>query len=198
MQIHIVILFIYSFLLQDQNLQEGDIIFQTSQGSLGEAIQIATHSPYSHVGIIFKKENQFMVLEAVQPVQIIPLRSWINRGKGGKYVIKRLKNAHKVLDSSVLGKMKQIGKTYLGRNYDIYFEWTDQRLYCSELVWKIYKEATGLEIGQLKPLKEFDLASEAVRRKLKEHYGKNIPLDEKIISPEALFQSDLLETVTLQ
>ena len=29
-------------------------------------------------------------------------------------------------------------------------------MYCSELVWKIYNDATGIEIGALKELKDFD------------------------------------------
>ena len=35
-------------------IKEGDIIFQTSTSSQSKAIQLATHSKYSHVGIIFK------------------------------------------------------------------------------------------------------------------------------------------------
>ena len=53
--------------------------------------------------------------------------------------------------------MKSIGKKYNGKNYDIYFEWSDDRIYCSELVWKMYKEATGIEIGEIQKLSDFDL-----------------------------------------
>ncbi len=198
MDIIVGILF-YLFASQSTpDLQEGDIIFQTSQGSLSKAIQLATKSEYSHVGIIFKQGAQYMVFEAVQPVKLTPLTEWIARGKDHHYVVKRLKNASKLLDKTTLDGMKEVGKRYIGKNYDIYFAWSDERLYCSELVWKIYKEATGLEIGALKTLKEFDLQPIAVKQMLKEHYGKNIPLDEKIISPDAMFQSDLLETVINQ
>ena len=199
MQITIFV-FLFSILIEQNppSFQEGDIIFQTSVGSLSSAIQIATHSQYSHVGIIFKQGNQLMVLEAIQPVQVTPLQAWIERGKGEHYVVKRLKNVNKILNKNVLEKMKSIGKRYLGKDYDIYFEWTDERFYCSELVWKIYQEATGIEIGQLKALKDFDLTSETVRKKLREHYGNQIPYNEKIISPDAMFQSDLLEVVVNQ
>lgn len=202
MQTLILILSFYFFANQQDtqkyDFQEGDIIFQTSEGSLSKAIQLATHSKYSHVGIIFKQDDQYMVLEAIQPVQVTPLEEWIGRGKGSHYVVKRLKNANKLLTDAVIDKMKGVGKKYVGKNYDIYFAWTDERLYCSELVWKIYKQALGIEIGTLKSLKEFDLNPVAVKQKLKEHYGTNIPLDEKIISPDAMFQSDLLELVDSQ
>lgn len=45
--------------------------------------------------------------------------------------------------------MKQIGEKFKGKPYDIYFEWSDDKIYCSELVWKIYKHALDIEIGQL-------------------------------------------------
>ena len=81
------------------------------------------------------------------------------------------------------------------KDYDLYFEWSDEKIYCSELVWKIYKEALGIEIGELETLKDFDLSNEIVNKKVRERYGDNIPLDEKVISPAAMFNSDKLETV---
>ena len=84
---------------------------------------------------------------------------------------------------------------YLNKNYDIYFEWTDDKIYCSELVWKIYKEAANIEIGELEKLSDFDLTNNIVRDILKERYGNNIPMDEVVISPESIYNSDLLETI---
>ena len=91
--------------------------------------------------------------------------------------------------------MKDACKMMNGRNYDLYFEWSDDRIYCSELVWKIYRNGTGVELGELQQLKDFDLSSPAVQQKLKERYGNNIPKDEKVISPAAIFDSELLYTV---
>ncbi len=92
-------------------------------------------------------------------------------------------------------KMKQIGGKFSGKHYDLYFEWTDDRMYCSELIWKIYKEATGLEVGKLERLRDFDLTSEPVQQKLRERYGDRIPLDETVISPASIFNSELLVLV---
>jgi uncharacterized protein YycO len=60
-------------------------------------------------------------------------------------------------------------------SYNIYFEWSDDNIYCSELVWKMYKEALGIEIGTLQELKEIDLTSDVVKNKMRELYGTNIP-----------------------
>lgn len=128
-------------------IQDGDIIFQTSLSEQSKAIQLATKSEYSHCGIIFKEGNDFFVFEAVQPVKRTPLDQWITRGKNGKYMIKRLKNADQVLTPDALSKMKEIGNQFFGKKYDLTFEWSDDKIYCSELVWKIYQRATGMKIG---------------------------------------------------
>ena len=91
--------------------------------------------------------------------------------------------------------MKQIGEQFKGKPYDIYFEWSDDKIYCSELVWKIFKQAVDIEIGQLEQLADFDLSNDIVKAKMKERYGDNIPMDEKVISPVAMFNSDKLITI---
>ena len=54
-------------------LRDGDIIFQTTPSKQSQAIQIVTHSPYSHVGIIFMREGKPYVYEAISKVQYTPL-----------------------------------------------------------------------------------------------------------------------------
>ena len=91
-------------------IQEGDLIFQTSLSSQSQAIQFATKSIYSHCGILFQKDNEFYVLEAVQPVKFTKLEKWIQRGKGKKFVIKRLKNANTILNLALISEMKKKGR----------------------------------------------------------------------------------------
>ncbi|KOS08259.1 peptidoglycan peptidase [Flavobacterium akiainvivens] len=179
----------------DVSLKSGDIIFQTSTSGQSKAIQLATHSKYSHCGIIFQNDGKDFVFEAVQPVKLTPLNEWIKKGEDSHYVVKRLKDTS-VLTPKVLDDMRTVGRGMLGKDYDLYFEWSNMRLYCSELVWKIYKDGAHLEVGYLQKLGDFDLSSPAVKQKLKERYGENIPKDEMVISPQAIFESDLLTTVT--
>ncbi len=182
-------------LANDEEIKNGDLIFQTSVSGQSKAIQLATHSKYSHCGLIYKDGNDFFVFEAIQPVKKTPLKKWITRGENGKFVIKRLKNAEQVLTPSALLKMKQVGEEFTGKNYDLTFEWSDKKIYCSELIWKIYQRATGVEIGKLQKLSDFDLTNEVVKKKMIERYGDEIPMDEIVISPSAIFDSDLLKTV---
>ena len=182
-------------LADNDEIKNGDLIFQTSLSGQSKAIQLATKSKYSHCGLIYKNGNEFYVFEAVQPVKRTPLEKWIARGKDGKYVIKRLKNADQVLTPATLTKMKQVGDQFNGKNYDLTFEWSDDKIYCSELIWKIYQRATGIEIGKLEKLSDFDLTNEAVKQKMQERYGDKIPTNEIVISPAAIFDSELLTTV---
>ena len=122
--------------IESTEFQNGDIIFQTSKSGQSKAIQLATGSKYSHMGIIYKQENNYFVYEAVQPVKLTQLNDWINQGENKHYVVKRIKNSKNLLTHETLTKMKQIGEKYAGKDYDLYFEWNDTRIYCSELVWK--------------------------------------------------------------
>ncbi len=175
--------------------QNGDIIFQTSKSSQSKAIQLATNSKYSHMGIIYLTDGQYYVYEAVQPVMLTKLNDWIKRGENSHYVVKRLRDSDQLLTNENIEKMKDYGEKFKGKNYDMYFEWSDDKIYCSELVWKIYKEALDIEIGDLQEFREFDLSNDIVKRKMKDRYGDKIPLDEKVISPATMFNSDKLLTI---
>ena len=164
---------------ENQKYQNGDIIFHTSKSGQSMAIQLATNSKYSHVGIIYQFGADYFVFEAIQPVKLTKLSDWKARGVDGSYVVKRLKNSNEVLNTETLTKMKDVGDRFKGKNYDLYFEWSDNKIYCSELVWKIYFEATGIKIGELESLSDFDLTDDRVKQKMKERYGSNIPMNEK-------------------
>jgi ribosomal protein L16/L10AE len=178
----------------ESKFKDGDIIFQTSESKQCEAVRIATNSKFSHCGIIYDINGQWFVFEAVQPVKLTPLEDWIGHGKGNKYVVKRLKN-DSVLTPAILQKMKAYSQQFDGKEYDAYFEWTDNRIYCSELVWKIYKNGAGIELSKLQELKDFNLSDERVQNIIKERYGNDIPLNEKVVAPSNLADSDLLKTV---
>lgn len=175
-------------------LKEGDIIFQSLNSSQSTAIQLATHSPYTHVGILFKKGSDWQVLEAIGPVKYTSLNEWVDSGVGAHYTIKRLKNA-KTLSISSLERLRRAGVRFIGKPYDPYFGWSDEKIYCSELVWKVYKEAIGIEVGVPKRLGQFDLTPPKVKAKLAERYGNNVPLNEQVVAPSTIFDSPVLTTV---
>jgi hypothetical protein len=136
--------------------------------------------------------DEWMVLEAVQPVRVVPVKEWIAQGTDGEYSKKRLKDKD-ILTTEVANQMWKNGSAFIGKNYDIFFDWSDDRLYCSELVYKIYQRGAGIELGTMKKLKEYNLKSKEVQDQLKLRYGADIPLNHKMISPQDIFESDLLE-----
>lgn len=173
----------------------GDVIFHTSRSAQSLAVQRATRSPYSHMGVVLFRKGRPYVFEAVSTARYTPLDRWIARGNGRHYVLKRLRNASALLKPAALDRMARQARLMAGRPYDLTFEWSDDRLYCSELVWKLYKRTLDIEIGALQRIREFDLNDPAVRSKMRERYGSRVPLDEPVISPVAMFDSPLLVTV---
>ena len=178
-----------------EQLQDGDILFQTSRSELSIPIQKATHSRYSHMGIVFLRNRSPFIYEAIKTVQYTPLKKWIDRGEGGHYVVKRLREADRILTSQAVTKLRQAGAKFQGKPYDSYFEWSDKRIYCSELVWKIYDRGLGIRIGRLQKVRDLDLSDPIVKTKIKERYGDKVPMEETVISPGEMFSSDLLVTV---
>ena len=181
--------------LNAQGLQAGDIVFQSSNSLQCEAIKAATGSAWSHCGILLPHNGKLMVLEAVQPVQWEELDKWIKRDAKGVYKVKRL-SADSTLTEKVLANMVKYGEKLVGKNYDIYFNWSDDEWYCSELVWKIYEENLGTEVGIRKPLKDYNLSHPIVKEIMRKRYGANPPMDEMMISPGAIFESNKLIDVT--
>ena len=173
--------------------RNGDVIFHTSRSAQSLAIQLATKSPYSHM-LVYVRDGEPFVLEAVQPVKLTALAAWTERGENGHYVVKRLRDAA-LLTPDALRRMYEVGEQFVGKDYDPYFEWSDERIYCSELVWKVFERGAGIRVGVQETIADFDLSHPAVQEKVRERYGDRIPLDEVVVSPAAIFDATNLETV---
>lgn len=179
-------------------LRDGDIIFQTSRSRQSQAIQLATHSRWSHMGLVHLSGGKPFVYEAVGPVKLTPLDAWIRRGEGSHYQVKRLKDAGAQLSPRNLKRMQSEAMKFRGRPYDLTFEWSDTRLYCSELVWKIYQRGLGIELARPARLGDADLSAPEVRSLMRQRYGSRLPLEEPVVSPQQIFDSPLLTTVVAQ
>lgn len=175
-------------------LQDGDIVFQCTDGPQCAAIAQATRSPYTHCGIVFLQDGDPFVWEAVGPVRKVPYAEWVRHGLNGHVVVKRLRDPAP-LTPEHLAAMRAEGEREMGRPYDIYFDLDDERIYCSELVQKVYERGADLRIGELERFRDMDLTGEAARHILDERFGTAIPADRQVVTPAALFRSPLLFTV---
>jgi hypothetical protein len=144
------------------------------------------------VGIIFIENGSAMVYHAVEPVSRNTIDEFIDMSEDGRYEIRRLKDQGS-LTPEVVQQMRSEAQTKLGLHYDLAFDWSDEEMYCSEYVWKIYRKVLKIEIGRPRPLKEFDLSHPLVRSALHSRYGNNIPFSGKMISPGDMYVSPLVE-----
>jgi len=172
--------------------QDGDIVFHESSSRQSPIIKLAQNSKWTHCGIVFHIGDKAYVYEAVEPVKYTPLTDWIARGKGGVYCAKRLDNP---LPAQTIEKMKAVGAKYKGKHYDTLFQWSDNKIYCSELIWKIYSQGADIELCSPEQFSDFPISNPIVKKLIKERYGNKFDPSEQLVSPHALYKSKLLKEV---
>lgn len=170
-------------------LRPGDVVFQDLDAPQSQAVKVATNSEFSHCGIVFYRDDNLFVYEAVQPVRVTPLEDWIHQGVDSFYVALRLYGFDTLLTEEALNGMKQVAESYLGLPYDIYFDWSDSQMYCSEYVWKIYDEGLGVEIADLRKFGDYDLSHPEVQQILQQRWGDSLPMDAPVVAPQDLYES---------
>lgn len=187
-----ILLLLSSFLLfshlaySSPHLQKGDIVFQFLPSKLSSVIADVSESDYSHVGIVTEYQDKMSVIEAIGPVKYTPISEWINQGYENRITVMRFKNS----DPDKIGRALDKAEEFLGRPYDLKYELDEQKIYCSELVYKAFKRGANIELGKIQKLKEL---------KWKEHMhfimyleGGPVPLEREMVTPESIFQDQKL------
>jgi uncharacterized protein YycO len=176
-------------------LKTGDIAFHESRSSQSAALKAATHSRYTHMGLVVVGPEGTYVVEAVQPVRRTPWAQWVARGAGGHVVVKRLvEPLTPTQTTAVVAAAEQM----LGRPYDLAFLWDDDAIYCSELVWKAYERGAGVRLGEPRRFSDFDLRHPEVREKMAERHPAGLPADEPVVAPADIHAWPGLELVLTQ
>jgi hypothetical protein len=137
--------------------RDGDLIFQQTMGRQSTAVLAATGSRYTHMGIVRLRDGKPVIVEAIGPVQETPLDEWIERGKGNRYALYRVRD----LSAEAAAKMFRAAERYYGRPYDILFRPADDAIYCSELPHLAFA-AAGIELGRAQPLRDLNIDDGAV------------------------------------
>ncbi len=180
----------------EANLKNGDIVFvSNSNFEEGKAIQAVSKSPLTHCGILFKEDDKWYVYEAVQPIKKTPLKDFHKTDGSETYLVRRLKHDDIVLTKDVTDKLHKYLKSNEGKDYDHLFGWGNDKMYCSELVWKAYYEAARVKVGQIKMVGDYDLSDPVVKKQVELRYGKAVPVTEPTITPGGVYESKLLKTV---
>jgi hypothetical protein len=179
------------------SLRDGDLVFQESRSSQSAAVALATGSRLTHMGVVLLDGGRPMVLEAVEPVRLTPFDAWRRRGAGGRVQVRRLDDADARLTPEAVARLRGLGRSWLGRHYDLTFRWDDDRLYCSELAWKLYDRVLGVKLGRRQRAGDLALGSPEVQRKLRERYGPGrFDPAETVVTPQAIFEDPRLVAVS--
>jgi hypothetical protein len=180
-----------SFLQPRYEPKSGDLIFQAEYAPNGFAIQALSASRYNHVGIVMKRGGKFYVYEGIGKVTRTPLNNYTNRRyTHGKFRVMRLKED----EFNYSNVMNEISKLY-GRKYDFALGWSDDRMYCSELVYKVILRGIKVHLSTPRSVEDrpyMNLLSRVVESNFK---APNINKKEVIVTPGDLANSSKLTTV---
>ena len=179
------ILFIISMLLLTgcgnsidvTDLQEGDIVFIESQSSQAPYIKVGTMSKWTHCGVVVNTSEGLKVLEASKTVRLTPFNTFIGRAKDGNWCVKR---PEQKLPEAI--KYRK----YLGQAYDLEFKFDNGKMYCSELVWKIYMDQ-GIEL--CKPRKVSSFIMTRIPNVAGQMQKRNISPDQMVVAPVDLYKA---------
>lgn len=204
-------------------LKDGDVVFIESNSERAGAIKKLTESNLTHCGIVFHdKQNNWIVYEgAGYPGTYRPLGEWIEResgnGKKNPIYVKRLKDREARLSPKIEALRKR-AKELHDTSYDFGFAWTNkdasgkEYIYCSELIWKAFKEEVDIALRTPHPISDYikdrpDLSADDVTGLFKKYLNddprsrkcrndKDYDPKELAISPAEVFASTELDPVT--
>lgn len=188
--------FTVSRIAEEYEPSEGDFLFQSlPHNPLIDAIEGSTGSPFSHCGIVKKRNEEkkhgsrWMVIEAIGPVKETQLSHWIAQGRRGAYVAYRLRDPL----SQKIPAIITAAEKYKGRPYDIHYDLDDAKIYCSELLYKAVRDATGRKLGRIRKLGELEWRPyEGVIRGIE---NGGLPLEREMITPRDFSEAPELHEV---
>lgn len=156
-----------------QHLRTGDLLFQ----KVNKNDSLISDSTYNNIGIAFIDDDNFALLETKDQVQYVSIRRWVENGNNNHYVTKRLQNADSFLTSSGIQDLRREARNNIMKKHDYSTDWSDDKMYNAELIWKMYKRSFNIELGSLDTIQV-----DSIKR-----------LE---ISPSTIFNSEELMTVS--
>ncbi|MBI3845168.1 MAG: hypothetical protein HY292_11090 [Planctomycetes bacterium] len=170
--------------------REGDVVFQSlPRCDLVDAIEGATKSPFSHCGLVVGRGDGFAVLEAFHDVHETPLDEWVGRGRERAVAAFRLREEWSTRIPAFVSEAHR----FLGKPYDVHYAFDDDAIYCSELIYKAFKAATGESLGSTQRLSELNWPP--FEKLIHQLEGPAVPLDREMITPQALADATQLHEI---
>lgn len=180
--------------IRPEEYKNGDILFIKCKSDLSSPIQLATRSEYTHCAMFWSIKNKPFVVEAYSEVELTPFHQFMQNREGKLLLVKRLKNHLHYFTKEVERAIEAQWFNWMAKPYDGYFRWSDDRLYCSELVYKLYLKA-GFQLCSPKTLDQYALDSPEVKAELETRYNGRVPMHEFMVAPVDLVHSKHLDTL---
>ena len=159
------------------DIQVGDIVFIESQSSQSPYIKLGTMSKWTHCGVVVDTPDGLKVLEASKTVRLTPFNTFIGRAKNGNWCIRRPKQQLKEPVSY---------RKYLDQPYDLEFKFDNSKMYCSELVWLVYKDQ-GIELCGPRKVSSFIMTCIPKVKNLMQK--RNIGMDQDVVAPVDIYNA---------
>lgn len=165
--------------IAEVGIREGDILFQTRRGTLGDMVRNLTGSPYNHCGIVLHDtDGSLVVLESDGHVKRTPIRAWIAAGADDYLAVYRFTPAFQAMLPVILTRTRM----YEGRPYDDRFRLDDpSAIYAAELLYRGFRDATGQPLGMTVRL--MDLPWQAWGAEIERLEGGPVPVERELIPP---------------
>lgn len=157
------------------DVQVGDVVFIESQSSQSPYVKLGTMSKWTHCGVVVDTPDGLKVLEASKTVQLTPFNTFIEGAKNDNWCIKRPEQ--KLREPISYQK-------YLGQPYDLEFKFDNGKMYCSELVWLVYKDQ-GIELCEPRKVSSFLMTRIPKVKKLMDK--RNISMNQEVVAPVDIY-----------
>ena len=188
--------------------QTGDIVFQDgSQSDFNDAIKNVTSSwagkNFSHCGIIFidstAETPQIYVIEALfEGVKMTPFSDFLMRNtdknNNPKVTVGRIIDS---LNYTIPLAIKN-AKSMLGAAYDFAFDFENDKIYCSELVYFSFLDSEGNHIFETNPMTFINPSTGQFDKNWVEYFDKlgvEIPEGRQGINPGGLSKSKFITII---
>jgi uncharacterized protein YycO len=166
-------------------LQNGDLIFRRGRSIESQIVLLTDrNSKYSHVGIIYLKDKKPFVVHSVpsengteyELIKMERVEKFLSEDKAAQFAVFRLEDSlmNTTRVASEFAYNYYLNKFRFDNQYDLN---SDTKLYCTELIWKAYKNA-GVDL---------------VQNRL--HDINFIVINKKMIMPSSIIKSRLLQKV---
>ena len=183
-------------------LQTGDLILRHSEGFSSDIFKGASkrENLYSHAGITIRNSDGtvdvYHMLGGVENPNFNLKKDSVQAFVSPTFA-KAFAIYHYDLTDEERIHIDSLVRYYYKSNlqFDMDFDLkSDKKMYCSELVWKIYKEM-GINLCEPKTFSNYNISSPEVQKAIKQRYGTTFNMDEQVVAPVDIYESSLVKTV---